>query len=129
MHNRLANTDTCTADWPKCFVQNELQYIKYYLSQINHVLESSRSKVNSPGPSEVETALQLHFHLWRQSAPVYMEMYLLNKCILTKNSKYIMLLSYSQFSLQSINFFIFLSELLLNLGNPRIHLCLQTQRV
>ena len=50
MHSRFA----------KVFVQNELQYIKYYLPQIHHVLESSRSKVNSPGPSEVETALQLH---------------------------------------------------------------------
>ena len=30
------------------------------MPQIGHVLETSRSKVNQPGPSEVRTALQLH---------------------------------------------------------------------
>ena len=80
----MDSTNACTADLPAIFVQ---QCNKMPLAQ-NHVLETSRSIVNSPEVSEVktapklhsseaETALQLHFHSWRQSGPVYMEMCLL----------------------------------------------------
>ena len=54
----LQSTDACTADLPAICVQNKLQCNKMALAP-NHVLETSRSKVNSPGVSEVETALQL----------------------------------------------------------------------
>ena len=83
--------------------------------------------------SEVKTALQLHFLLWMWSCPVYMKMELLKRCvvlivhILTKKSKYIVLLSYSQLSQKSADFSISVSKLLLNLDNPRLHLYLQTQ--
>jgi len=44
----------------------------------------------------------------------------------TQNTNSSGLVSYSQFSLQSVNFSISLSELLLDLHNPSIHLCLKT---
>ena len=55
-YKSVQNTNVCTADLPAIFVQN-----KHPLPLApNHVLETSRSKVNSPGASEVETVLQLH---------------------------------------------------------------------
>ena len=69
MLQALQSTDACTADLPAICVQNKLQCNKMALAP-NHVLETSRSKVNSPGVSEVETALQLHL-LWMWSGPVH----------------------------------------------------------
>ena len=55
----MQNTDACTADLPAICVQNKLQYNEIPLTP-NHVTETSRSKLSSPGVSEVETAWQLH---------------------------------------------------------------------
>ena len=50
---------TFTDDLPAISVQNKVQYNQMSLAP-NHVLKTSRSKFNSPGVSEVETAPQLH---------------------------------------------------------------------
>ena len=59
MLQAVQSTDACTVDLPAICVQNKLQRKKMALAP-NHVMETSRSKFNSPGVSEVETALQLH---------------------------------------------------------------------
>ena len=114
----------------------------------NPVMETSRPKFNSPGvsevetapqlhSSEVETALQLHLLLWMWSGPVHSNVIVTAK-IFCANNLYpnykievhaysIILVPYSQFFLQSVDFTISFSQLLLNFSNPSVRFCLQTQ--
>ena len=70
--------------------------------------------------------MQLHSQLWRQSDPVNMKIILFYCQIICM---YCGMYPYSQLSLQSVDFSISLSELLLNLGTPSIRLCLQQPTV
>ena len=96
------------------------------------IIQCIRSKVNSPLAFWMETVLQLHSHLWRQFHPVCIH----GNVLTTQNTVYLLsaqygmlvvLVPYSLLSLQSVDFSISLSELLLNFSNPSIRLCLQQQ--
>ena len=87
--------------------------------------------------SEVETAPQLHL-LWMWSGPVHGYNVIVTAKIFCANNLYpnykievhaysIILVPYSQFFLQSVDFTISFSQLLLNFSNPSVRLCLQTQ--
>ena len=81
--------------------------------------------------------LQLHSQHLRQFGPMYMKLdqssnssvYGMMKLLPNNIFMLVVLVPYSQLSLQSVDFSISLSELLLNLGTPSIHLCLQQQTV